>query len=219
MGADDPVAAVLLTTVVSHLTIVPALRLMFRRHWYFEAFMGAFCMMTSLLYHLSECVGNHFFLSELQWHRLDNVGAIGSFGALFGYLADVNPHGATDGLHVFLRPLMQYGALAIALITQEKDPWNEAYTFGPILFFALWPLASHLAQGRRPRYRWAVLGKGLGLLFVGIFFFVLGLDDANDPCRIYHGMWHLCTGFALNLLWRVVPVSNRRPALLGGGNF
>jgi predicted membrane channel-forming protein YqfA (hemolysin III family) len=27
---------------------------------------------------------------------------------------------------------------------------------------------------------------------LGLFFFYLGLDDANDYLRIYHGIWHIC---------------------------
>ena len=62
---------------------------------------------------------------------------------------------------------------------------------------------------------------GFGLLVVALPFFVAGLDDDNDPFRVFHGMWHLTGGFASLYLWRVVkypgavmlqPLTDRTPS-------
>jgi hypothetical protein len=45
---------------------------------------------------------------------------------------------------------------------------------------------------------------GFGLLIAAVPFFVAGLDDDNDPYRLYHGCWHLFGGLSAFYLWRVV---------------
>jgi hypothetical protein len=206
--------------VVSHVAVVPTLASLLRRQWIFEFAVGTFCLAVSLLYHLSECLGEHFFLSELQWHRLDNIGAIAVFGGLFAYLCDVPPDdasyfGAHRNVHQPHRPLahqlLQFATLFASVIVQERDPWNELYTVAPIVTFALMPLVSHAVQRRLPRYRWAMLFKGFGAVAAGAVFFALGLDDANDPCRVYHGLWHLLGGLGMWWLWQVVPPASSHP--------
>jgi len=51
---------------------------------------------------------------------------------------------------------------------------------------------------------------GGGFLIGALIFFLLGLDDPNDPYRIFHGAWHVCGSFASLRLWRSVkdPVAN-----------
>lgn len=45
-------------------------------------------MITSFLYHTVESIGKYrLFLSEFEWHRLDNVGAINCMAMFYIYLA------------------------------------------------------------------------------------------------------------------------------------
>jgi predicted membrane channel-forming protein YqfA (hemolysin III family) len=210
MARADPVWAVVLTTLVSHLSVLPAMRSFVRRRWLFELFVSGFCFMTSFFYHLSECLDTPIFLTPLQWHRLDNIGALAVFGNLFTYLSDVHIPlhltGVADST-IIVRQCMQYGALFLAILVQEKDPWNEWYTFVPVVLYALFPFVTHLLYGRMPRYKWPVFAGGIGSLLLGVLFFVWGLDDANDPCRVYHGMWHMMAGIGMYHLWRVLPRS------------
>lgn len=43
-------------------------------------FTTGLTLVTSFMYHLSDSLGrDDLFLEELEWHRLDNIGAIASF--------------------------------------------------------------------------------------------------------------------------------------------
>ena len=45
---------------------------------------------------------------------------------------------------------------------------------------------------------------GVGTSLCAVPFFVLGLDDANDPYRMFHGLWHIFVGGASYYLWQTV---------------
>lgn len=48
-----------------------------------------FTMITSFLYHTVESIGRYrLFLSEYEWHRLDNIGAIKCMVMLYIHLAN-----------------------------------------------------------------------------------------------------------------------------------
>jgi uncharacterized membrane protein len=215
MGRDDPAWAVTLTTIASHVAVFPALAMLLRRRWVFEFSVGSFCCLVSLLYHMSEVAGNIFFLTELQWHRLDNIGAIAVFGGLFVYLCDIPADAGHGHQPALAHQLLQFATLFASVIVQEHDPWNETYTFVPIVAFATMPVLSHMAQGRFPRFVWANVAKGFGLVALGAMFFVFGLDDANDPCRVYHGLWHLLAGGGMWWLWQIVPHETAHPLRRG----
>lgn len=44
---------------------------------------------------------------------------------------------------------------------------------------------------------WGNLGKAAGLICVGAYFFVKGLDETQDYLRFHHGMWHMFLGAAV----------------------
>jgi len=51
---------------------------------------------------------------------------------------------------------------------------------------------------------------GFSLLFIALIAFGFGLNDMEDPYRVFHGMWHIFGGFASLHLWRIVknPTAN-----------
>ena len=49
------------------------------------------------------------------------------------------------------------------------------------------------------------------MLGIGVIFFVIGLDDGNDPGRVFHGTWHMLAGSASYWLWRIVAVPAKAP--------
>ena len=53
--------------------------LLHKRKRPFECFIGFFTMWTSFMYHFCDSIDSPMWLSEGQWHRLDNIGAIMSF--------------------------------------------------------------------------------------------------------------------------------------------
>lgn len=90
-----------------------------------------------------------------------------------------------------------YGTLMVAILAQEKDPWNIHYTVGPILgFFGIGVVSNILLGLGLPRYDYGMMKRGMGFLAVGIFFFVKGLDEETDYLRIHHGLWHAFLGIA-----------------------
>lgn len=87
-----------------------------------------------------------------------------------------------------------WGSLLFTLICQEKAPWEEFYTFLPIVVPAvivilrcIFFLESHL----RPSYRWSWMCAGVISLLLGLACFIKGLDNFNDYLRMWHGMWHV----------------------------
>ena len=88
----------------------------------------------------------------------------------------------------------QWAFLFMTLVCQEISPWNEFFTFFPILVPAflvivrrLVFLESHLCPRLKPS--WLILG--VISLLAGLGCFIKGLDDRNDYLRIWHGMWHV----------------------------
>ncbi|KAG2382816.1 hypothetical protein C9374_004783 [Naegleria lovaniensis] len=89
---------------------------------------------------------------------------------------------------------MLWGSLFFTLVCQEKAPWEEYYTFLPIIVPSviviarcLFLLESHL----RPSYRFGWICAGVISLLLGLACFIKGLDNFNDYLRLWHGMWHV----------------------------
>jgi hypothetical protein len=197
MPRSEPAAALFVTTVLSHLAIVPTVAQFYRRRWTTEAIMGAFTILASFMYHMSEDFGRSFFLDELQWHRLDNIGALNAFSMMFIYMAQIDDP--------FANTALKWVNFFGIVVVQEGHPWDERYTFGPLIAFALIPVLYNLLWARRvPAYDFGELGVGLASLVVALLFFVKGLDDASDAYRMAHGMWHVACGFSTLRLWRCV---------------
>ena len=77
-----------------------------------------------------------FSLDELRWHRLDNVFSQAAIGMLGIYLAEVqNP---------FINETLKVVCLFVAMVTQEIDPWNELYTFIPLIAWFVFPVWHHV---------------------------------------------------------------------------
>ena len=84
------------------------------------------------MYHCCDSIQGDLFMSELQWHRLDNIGALMCFSILFTFLMDNRNRDLDQKINLF--------ELFVHLILQEKDPWNVNYTIFPIIFSGLKPL-------------------------------------------------------------------------------
>jgi len=64
-------------------------------------------------------------------------------------------------------------------------------TFFPIVLGMLIGIGTIIIRGI-PKYNKEALIKSTIILSTGLFFFIKGLDDANDYLRIYHSIWHFC---------------------------
>ncbi|KAF1331239.1 Phosphatidic acid phosphatase, partial [Globisporangium splendens] len=132
-----------------------------------------------------------------QWHRLDNIGSIMSFIIWSIHLMDLpNP------LH---QRYLHYVFLALVLVFQEKNPWDEWNSVAPILmcFFVLF--LSFAIRKQIPRYDYVQLRRGIFFLGCAVCCFICGLDDENDPFRFFHGCWHAFVGAAAYFNFRILP--------------
>jgi len=98
---------------------------------------------------------------------------------------------------------LQWFGLAHCLTCQEKSPWNEYYTYTPIVTLLIMALIRFIYTGffkrinrlssqknrdtttstaycLRPRYYWKRIALSFICLLIAIAFFVMGLDDDND---------------------------------------
>jgi hypothetical protein len=200
---------IFVTNVVSHLFILPTLRQLLQRRWTFEAIVTLFSITTSFTYHLAQVLQAKLFLDELQWHWLDNVGAISSFGVWLTYMGCIRDP--------FVDQYVKYATVLIAVFIQVPHPWDPRFTFGPIAAFFLIPITTFCIRfatcpgscGTRVQAALSVYtGRealiGALLLVVALFFFSLGLDEKSDPYRAFHGLWHLVGGLSSLHLWRIV---------------
>ncbi|GET87536.1 hypothetical protein, conserved [Leishmania tarentolae] len=186
--ADDPYDSkyvLFLTCVLSHLPMVCVVVFLARRNLRFEAVTGAYSVIVSVMYHMCECFETRLFMSEGRWHRLDNIGAIVCVGCSCIQLAGFENRAVLEYL--------QYTVVFIIIILQEAAPWDIRYTIGPIAICIAVPVVAHLLDRRRRQvFLMRRLINGLIALAIGGIFFVLGLDEANDPARMYHGLFHIC---------------------------
>ncbi|RNF21422.1 uncharacterized protein Tco025E_03472 [Trypanosoma conorhini] len=193
---DEPAWALFATTVVSHLPMIPTAYLFWKRRYVYEMCIATFGLASSLLYHTCQSFDATMFLDELGWHRLDNIAVLAGMGMWFVFIC------------TFKNPVVErsakYFTLLASVLIEEKDPWNVAYTVAPIVLFACIPLAVFLYSRRLPAVEYRHLVTAAVFMGFAVPFFIAGLDDAEDPCRIYHGLWHLLGGIASYFMWLMV---------------
>lgn len=104
-----------------------------------------------------------------------------------------------------LERYLHYAFLALVLVYQEKNPWDEWNSVAPILFCFALLLATVVARRCLPQYDLAQLARGVFFLLCGVACFARGLDDDNDPFRFFHGCWHAFVGAAAYYNFRILP--------------
>jgi Protein of unknown function (DUF3522). len=185
----------MLITGITNAFTIPVILLMYRKNIIHRAFFGFFTGFTSFMYHTLESLDiNRVFLDEGQWHRLDNVGSIICFCSLFVFLMD----NRDDILDLKL----EYIAVFISLVAQEKDPWNINYTVIPIMCYVLMFIGVLLWRKRKPKYNMRMLKKGVIYLSFAIPCFVFALNEHSDYLRFFHGLWHLFIGMGSFYIWQ-----------------
>ncbi|KPA73123.1 hypothetical protein ABB37_10104 [Leptomonas pyrrhocoris] len=206
---EDPRWAVFITCVVSHLPMLFTVALLMRRQMRTECVLGFFAVMVSFMYHTCECFHTVLFLSEMQWHRLDNIGAITSVGCSCLHLACLESRGMLE--------YVQSAALFAVIIVQEAAPWDIRYTAAPVGMCVCVPVVSHVLY---PRRRQGIvirrLINGLAACAFGFVFFAIGLDDQHDPFRMFHGLFHVCIGIGVFFFFYCLrrPVERKRSPTL-----
>ncbi|KAE9344885.1 hypothetical protein PF008_g9019 [Phytophthora fragariae] len=197
MRSSFEMAMMLAVTGITNFCMFPAIYSLYRRQFVFEAFIGMFTMATSLMYHVCDSIDGPLWLTEGQWHRLDNVGSIMSFVMWGIHLMDLR--------HPVLERYVQYFFLGTVLVFQEKNPWDAWNSVIPVGGSFLLLLVSFAVRRRVPRYDYRPFRRGLLLLVCGVGCFVRGLNDDTDPFRFFHGCWHGFVGAAAYYNFKVLP--------------
>lgn len=104
---------------------------------------------------------------------------------------------------------LQYFFLAVVLVFQEKNPWDERNSVAPIALSFSGLLLTFVVRRRLPPYDYKQMGTGLLLLLCAVGCFVRGLDDDHDPLRFFHGCWHAFVGAAAYYNFQVLPSSSK----------
>ena len=151
----DEQRAMVIITGATNLAMLPCILLLHRRNRPWEAFCGAFTCLTSTLYHTCDSLHQPIWLSAIQWHQADNIGAITSFCIWAIYLMDIQD--------AKIWCYSNFGAMGAVIILQIHAPWNLNYTIGPIAT-AFGCLACRLICFGCPKYNWLQFRRGLVLL-------------------------------------------------------
>ncbi|ETL39237.1 hypothetical protein F441_09616 [Phytophthora nicotianae CJ01A1] len=202
MRSSFEMTMMLAVTGITNFCMFPAIHSLYRRQFVFEAFIGMFTMTTSFMYHVCDSIDGSLWLTEGQWHRLDNIGAIMSFVSWSIHLMDLG--------HPVLERYVQYFFLGVVLVFQEKNPWDELNSVIPVAGSFVLLLMTFAMRRRVPKYDYQQFRRGLMLLACGILCFVRGLDDDTDPFRFFHGCWHGFVGAAAYYNFKVLPDRNAK---------
>uniref|UniRef100_A0A7S3F9H8 Uncharacterized protein n=1 Tax=Haptolina ericina TaxID=156174 RepID=A0A7S3F9H8_9EUKA len=185
--------------VLTDIAFVPPLVVMHRFRRHFELYIGVFQLATGFLYNFCNALNMNVFLSELQWHALNNILTTTYFLLLLIHLqANTNPT-----VDIVLR----YAAFTAVWIAQIKDEyWNPWYTALVVAVFCMMPVCKFCGAMRLPPYEPEKLLKGAVAGVASAVCFVVGLDDQVDPFRLFHGLSQALVGLALYYLWQLVPL-------------
>ena len=186
--------------VLTDVAFIPPLYIMHRYRRHFELYIGVFQLVTGFLYNFCNALNVNVFLTELQWHGLNNILTTTYFLLLLIHLqANSNPT-----IDIVLR----YAAFTAVWIAQIKDEyWNPKWTGMVVAAFCIMPVCKFGGAMRLPPYDAEKLIKGILAGVSSAVCFLVGLDDAIDPFRLFHGLSQALVGLALYYLWQLVPLN------------
>jgi len=198
--------------VITDMAFLPPLMVMWRYRRHFELYVGVFQLATGILYNVCNALNVNLFLTELQWHALNNILTTTYFLLLLIHLqANTNPT-----VDIVLR----YAAFTAVWIAQIKDEyWNPYYTALVVIAFCIMPVCKFGGAMRLPPYDAEKLCKGLVTGAASAVCFLVGLDDAVDPYRLFHGLSQALVGGALYYLWQLVPLNLNKKTDEGPGGL
>jgi predicted membrane channel-forming protein YqfA (hemolysin III family) len=205
MREDESHVVLFITTVLSHLTMLPMPFFFYRRGYVMEFCGSLFALLASFMYHSAESCGTPLLLTEKEWHRLDNIGIVSIIGMWDVYLCCFT--------NTFVDTCCKCFCVFFTLIIQQKHPWDVRFTATPIILFSVFPIVKYCFLERRlPPVNVRYLLFGIFFASFAVPFFILGLNDSEDPYRMYHGGWHFFMGIGSFFLWLMV----KHPSSHGG---
>jgi len=193
--------------VLSNMSLVPLAAMIVqlcrvRVYYYWDTILGTLCVIASTLYHWTERVQDRevFGAGEETWHILDNIFSQTCTCTIF--MLPIDFSNVADARVLLLRQIV----FLIIVIAQTIQPFNILYTAVPIcaVLCGIPFLGRRLGFLPLPDKRYIILI--LLIFLMGGNLFVRGMDEQTDPCRMYHGAWHIIMGCASTLwyqAWRV----------------
>ncbi|KPI83284.1 hypothetical protein ABL78_7681 [Leptomonas seymouri] len=156
-----------------------------------------YALLVSFMYHSAESFDTSLFLTEKEWHRLDNIGVVSIVGMWDVYLCCLE--------NTFVDTCCKCFCIFFTLILQQKHPWDVRFTVTPIILFSIFPIVKYcFIEHRLPPVNVRHLLYGVFFACVAIAFFVAGLNECEDPYRMCHGAWHFFMGIASFFMWVMV---------------
>jgi len=224
VATPSRIATTLLWVILSDSALLPYLLEVARFKRHFELFIGVSWVVSAFAYNVTDALRvPAVYLSESEWHKMNNVLSCTSFVLLSIHLARVRSE-----LRVVA---LRYFSFAFITIGQVRDGfWMEEsfWTLPPIVAFGvLLPLGMHLRRDRStPLLRREKLYKGLCCAVMGGACFLRQVSSEappppppagggpgshwkSDTVRFWHGVFHWWTGCSLFFLWGAVPVTER----------
>ena len=186
--------------VGSDFALVPSLYVTARNRKHFEVFVGFSAICTGFLYNACDALDVSLFLTKDEWHKINNVMAITYCALLAVYLMC---NSSNDW-----NTLLRYNAFGCVTIAQVRDGfWMERsqWSLLVITFYAMLPIVKFLRLRQIPAYRRKKTKRGLLCAFAAAIFFAMGLDENNDPFRLWHSVAHVFMGLTLYHLWGIAP--------------
>jgi predicted membrane channel-forming protein YqfA (hemolysin III family) len=190
-------ALTFLFTGVTNFMGAPLLVLFFWEGKPLNFFVSFFSFMNSLMYHVLDSFKiQWFFLHIDQWHRMDNIGSANNVILFLIHLMENKSTG--------LDAALMFGSFYGVYVIYERDPWKFDHPGRLLLAIILIGLFQLYRKWRIPSLNRRMLYIGGGTLLFAVVFFIKGLDEATDPCRFFHGMWHFCVAISLTHLWQIL---------------
>ncbi|AAZ12681.1 hypothetical protein, conserved [Trypanosoma brucei gambiense DAL972] len=189
---------VCLFSVISHVTFLPTVHHFFKQRYVYEAAMGIFGMTASLMYHICQVLNAEIILDEAGWHRVDNILVVSFLGAWSVYMCAFRD--------LFTERCSKYCLLMMCVLFQARGAWKAVNTIVPVFICIGFPICVYAYRWRLPSvFPNRLFGFAL-VMAVAVIFFIKGLDDENDPYKMYHSLWHFFCGIASYLMWTLLKV-------------
>lgn len=169
----------LLGMFITNTTLIPVMVILWRRRRMFDFACSVGGFLSSVVYHWADTTGSAAGFGPLRWHQIDNIFSHAGFVILAANFMQFK--------QLYWEELFKSLGLVIIVFAQVLDPWNIAFTFGPLgLMFAISAVKVWLTG--MPKLHGPQVKAGVALMLVAGIGFVKGLDDENDYLRLWHGM-------------------------------
>ena len=210
-SSQDQFIWVCVTAITNFITLPFLFRkeVLLKRHLVYETVLTAFTLLVSFNYHLCDSLDqpdlgpsstflHGMYLGKGKWHVLDNIGAIMCFVILLVHF--------TNYKNVVYSQINKYAMFWVVLGCQTRYPWDLRYTVYPILLQAGILVFKYVVvdRGVFPTFNVYHVKRSIFWQSIAFCCFFVGLDEDNDPYRMFHGLWHTFTGIASIHHWQAI---------------